>query len=62
MWKFVFCQKTDHGREFICLFVFLPQGMIVSTKWSYNVAGGLILTEIKSSSALFKRPKKSEGI
>ena len=44
---------------FFCLFFF--PGVIVSTEWSYNVAKGLILTEIKSSRALFKWPKKLEG-
>ena len=61
MWNlvfFFFCQKTDHGCVFICLFVcFFFQGVIESTKWSYNVARGLILTQVKSSSVLFKRPK-----
>ena len=41
-----------------CLFVFFcfvfSLGAIVSTEWSYNVARGLIITKIKSSSALFK--------
>ena len=41
--------------------VFSP-GVIVSIQWSYNVARGLILTEIKGCSALFKGVKKLDGI
>jgi len=47
----IFCQKTDHGCEF-CF-----PGVIVSTNRSRNVARGLILMGMKSSSALFKWPK-----
>ena len=36
------------------LFLFFFPGVIVSTKWSQNLARGLILTEMKSSIALFK--------
>ena len=46
-------QITD-ACLFICCF-FL--GVIVSTQLSQNVARGIILTEMKSSSALFKWPK-----
>ena len=46
----IFCQKTDHG------FVFFP-GVIVSTQWSQNVTKGLILMEMKSSSAFFSNQK-----
>jgi len=53
-WNFVFCcQKTDHGCVFI-YFNFFPKKFFVDTK---NVSTGLILTESKSSSALFKWPK-----
>ena len=52
----IFCQQTDHGCVFICFFLFLfsfPQGS------SYRPSGPrmlqeLILTEMKSFSALFK--------
>ena len=36
------------------LFCFFPIGVIVSTQWYNYVARGFILTEIKSSSAIFK--------
>ena len=39
----------------------LFHGVIVSTQWSYNVVRGLILTEIKTSNILFKRPKNVGG-
>ena len=39
---------------FFCFFVVFFPGVIVSTQMSLNVARGLILTEMKNSSALFK--------
>ena len=44
----IFCQKPNYGYVFI---FFFSQGVIVSTKWSKNVARGLILTEMKNYSA-----------
>ena len=43
------------------VYLFFFSGLIVSTKWSYNVAGGLILTEIKSSSVPFLSNQKIGG-
>ena len=54
-------QITDVCLFVVFFFVFFSPGVIVSTQWSKNLARGLILTEIKSSSALFKIPKKLEG-
>ena len=54
-------QPEDHGCVFICSCLFFFPGVIVSTDCSQNVARGLILTENKSSSTLFKLPKKLEG-
>ena len=39
---------------FVFFFVVFFPGVTVSTQWSENLARGLILTEMKSSSALFK--------
>ena len=50
VYLFVFCFFV------FCLFVFFP-GVIVSIQWSKNVLSELILTEIKTSSAIFKWPK-----
>ena len=57
MWNFLFFARRQITGA--CLFVclFFSQGVILSTQLSYNVARGLILTEMKSSSALFKWPK-----
>ena len=62
MWNFAFFatrQITD-ARLFVYFFVFVffSPRVIVSTQWSKTVVRGLILTEIKSSSALFQWQKK----
>ena len=41
---------------FVLLLLFFP-GVIVSTQWSENLARGLILTEMKSSSAILSDQK-----
>ena len=46
-----FCQKKNH--ECVFIFFFFP-GVIVSTQGSLNSLRGLIRTEIKTSTALFK--------
>ena len=65
MWNFVFFfarrQITDACLFvfflFVLLVLFFFTGVIVSTQWSENLARGPILTEMKSSSVLFQRPK-----
>ena len=45
---------------FLFFVIFFP-GVIVPTQWSYNVVRRLFLTEMKSSSALFKCPKNGRA-
>ena len=58
MWNFVFLPEDSYFLTEDS--IFFP-GVIVSAQWSKNVAGGLILTEIQISIALFKWLKKLEG-
>ena len=58
----IFCQKTESQVSlYVCFFLFFFSGVTVSTKWSKNVARGLIVTEMKSSSVLFNWQKELEG-
>ena len=63
MWNFVFFTRRQITDACLFVFFFFVFFFSFSQGWSYrpscpqNVARGLILTEMKSSSALFKWPK-----
>jgi hypothetical protein len=47
-------EERSRMRDYLFFVLFFFPGVIVLTQWSWNIVGGLIATEIKISSALFK--------